>query len=101
MRFDVKPDGSVGNGKVFADVTSQTEEGAPDGMKVDAKGNVYATGPGGIWVFTPEGKHLGTIKPSEVPANCNWGDDGRTLYMTARTGLYRIRLSVEGKKTLY
>jgi gluconolactonase len=68
---------------------------------VDAKGNVYASGPGGIWVFTPDGKHLGTIKPTEVPANCNWGDDGRSLYMTARTGLYRIKLSVEGKKALY
>jgi gluconolactonase len=101
MRYDVKPDGTVANGKVFADVTQQTEEGLPDGMKVDAKGNVYGTGPGGIWVFSPEGKHLGTIKPTEVPANCNWGDDGRSLYMTARTGLYRIKLSVEGKKALY
>ena len=101
MRYDVKPDGTVANGKVFADVTQQTEEGLPDGMKVDAKGNVFATGPGGIWVFSPEGKHLGTIKPTEVPANCNWGDDGRSLYMTARTGLYRIKLSVEGEKALY
>lgn len=101
MRYDVKPDGSLANGKVFADVTQQTEEGLPDGMKVDAHGNVYASGPGGIWIFTPEGKHLGTIKPTETPANCNWGDDGRSLYMTARTGLYRIKLSVEGKKPLY
>ena len=101
MRYDVKPDGSLANGKVFADVTQQTDEGLPDGMKVDAHGNVYASGPGGIWIFTPEGKHLGTIKPTETPANCNWGDDGRSLYMTARTGLYRIKLSVEGKKPLY
>jgi gluconolactonase len=72
-----------------------------DGLKVDAKGNVYATGPGGIWVFSPAGKHLGTIKPPETPANCNWGDDGKSLYITARTGLYRIRLPVPGEQALY
>jgi gluconolactonase len=101
MRYDVAADGSVSNGKVFADVTQQTENGLPDGMKVDAQGNVYATGPGGIWIFSPEGRHLGTIKPPETPANCNWGDDGRTLYMTAQTSLYRIRLAAAGKKALY
>jgi gluconolactonase len=101
MRYDVQPDGTLKNGKVFFDVTAQTEEGLPDGMKVDAQGNLFCTGPGGIWVFSPDGKHLGTIKPTEVPANCNWGDDGKTLYMTARTGLYRIKLPVAGKKALY
>jgi gluconolactonase len=101
MRYDVKPDGTLANGKVFADATQQTEPGLPDGMKVDAKGNLYASGPGGIWILSPEGKHLGTIKPPETPANCNWGDDGRSLYITAQTGLYRIKLSVEGKKALY
>jgi gluconolactonase len=66
-------------------------------MKVDQRGNVYATGPGGVWIFSPSGKHLGTIKPPEVPANCNWGDaDGKTLYMTARTGVYRVRLKIPG-----
>jgi sugar lactone lactonase YvrE len=65
-------------------------------MKVDQKGNVYGTGPGGIWIFSAEGKHLGTLKVAEIPANCNWGDDGRTLYITARTGLYRIRLKIPG-----
>ena len=66
-------------------------------MKVDAAGNVYATGPGGIWVISPQGKHLGTIMPSEIPANCAFGDaDGKTLYMTARTGLYRIKLNIAG-----
>jgi gluconolactonase len=59
-------------------------------------GNLYGTGPGGVWIFSPEGKHLGTIQPEEVPANVGWGDDGKTLYMTARTGLYRIRLNGEG-----
>ena len=101
MRYDVRPDGTVANGKVFYDVTAQTEAGLPDGMKVDANGNVYATGPGGVWIFSPDGKHLGTIKPAETPANCGWGDDGKTLYMTAQTGLYRIKLSAEGKKALY
>lgn len=100
MRYNVQPNGTLANGKVFADVTSETAEGLPDGMKVDAKGNVFATGPGGVWIFSPEGKHLGTIKPAEVPANCAWGD-GRSLYMTARTSLYRIKLSTEGKKALY
>jgi len=97
MRYDVKADGTVTNGQVFFDVTSSTEDGLPDGMKVDQQGNVYGTGPGGIWIISPAGKHLGTIKPPEVPANCAWGDaDGKTLYMTARTGLYRIRLKVAG-----
>jgi len=101
MSFDVKPDGALANGKVFFDVTKETDDGLPDGMKVDAQGNLYCTGPGGIWVFSPGGKHLGTIKPPETPANCNWGDDGKTLYITARTGLYRIKLAVAGEKALY
>ncbi len=97
MRYEVKSDGTLGPGKVFFDATASKEGGAPDGMKIDRKGNVYGTGPGGVWVFSPQGKHLGTIKTPEIPANCNWGDaDGKTLYMTARTGLYRIRLSIPG-----
>ncbi len=97
MVYDVKPDGALSNGKVFYDVTKETADGMPDGMKLDTTGNVYGTGPGGIWVFSPQGKHLGTIAPPETPANCHWGDaDGATLYMTARTGLYRIKLSVKG-----
>jgi len=101
MRYDVAADGTVSNGRIFADVTAETEGGLPDGMKVDSQGNVYATGPGGVWVFSPEGKHLGTIKPLEIPANCNWGDDGTSLYMTARASVYRIKLAVAGKKALY
>ena len=101
MRYDVSTDGTVSTGTVFADVTAEKEDGLPDGMKVDSLGNVYATGPGGVWVFSPDGKHLGTIKPPETPANCGWGDDGKTLYMTARTGLYRIKLSVPGQKLVY
>ncbi len=101
MAYDVKPDGTVANGRVFADVTAEKDPGLPDGMKVDSQGNVYGTGPGGIWVFSPAGKHLGTIKPGETPANCNWGDDGKTLYITAETGLYRIKMLVAGEKALY
>jgi len=101
MRYDVAADGTVSKGRVFADVTAEKEDGNPDGMKVDSLGNVYGSGPGGVWVFSPEGKHLGTIKPPETPANCNWGDDGKTLYITARTGVYRIKLAVAGEKPLY
>jgi gluconolactonase len=101
MQYDVQPDGTVSNGRVFFDVTSEKEDGLPDGMKLDIKGNLYCAGPGGICVFSPEGKHLGTIKPPETPANCNWGDDGKTLYITARTGLYRIRLAAQGQRPLY
>ena len=102
MRYDVQPDGSVRNGKIFYDATSEKEAGLPDGMKVDSRGNLYCSGPGGLWIFSPEGKHLGTIKPGETPANCAWGDaDHKTLYITAETSVYRVKLSVEGEKALY
>jgi gluconolactonase len=95
--YEVAQDGSLSNGRVFFDATQEKEDGLPDGMKVDTKGNLYCTGPGGIWIFSPQGKHLGTIKPPEVPANCHWGDDNaKTLYITARTGFYRLRLNVPG-----
>lgn len=97
MRYEVKGDGTLGKGEVYFDVTSQQAEGLPDGLKVDKLGNIWATGPGGVWIFSPEGKHLGTVAPTEVPANCHWGgEDGKTLYMTARKGLYRITTNVEG-----
>ena len=83
--------------RVFYDVSDQLATGVPDGMTVDLAGNLFATGPGGVWIFAPDGTHLGTIQPDEVPANVAWGDDGYTLYMTARTGLYRIRLNTEGR----
>ena len=101
MRFDVNADGTVRNGRVFADVSAEPEEGLPDGMKIDSLGNIWATGPGGIWVFTPAGQHIATIKPPEQPANCAWGEDGKTLFMTANTGLYRLRTSVQGQKLVY
>jgi len=93
MRYDVAADGLLSNGRVLADLTSKVD-GLADGLKVDAKGNIYTSGPGGVWVLSPDGKHLGTIQPPEVPANCGWGDDGKTLYMTAVTGVYRVRTLV-------
>lgn len=100
MRYPVRPDGSLGEGTVFVDATtSHPGEQAWDGVKVDRDGNVYAAGPGGVWIIAPDGTHLGTIAPPETPANLAWGDaDGRTLYLTARTGLYRIRLSIPGMR---
>lgn len=96
-RFDVQPDGSLANKKLLIDMSSAKEEGVPDGLKIDQKGNLYGAGPGGIWVLTPEGKHLGTIRPAENPANLAWGDaDGKALYFTAVTGLYRLKLNVAG-----
>jgi gluconolactonase len=98
IQYDVNPDGTVRNGRVFYDIT-RTEPGdeAWDGIKVDRMGNVYAAGPRGIYVLSPEGKLLGLITPPEHVANFAWGDaDLRTLYITASTGLYRIRLDVPG-----
>jgi len=97
MAYDVTEDGSLSRGRVFFDAAQEKEDGLPDGMKVDTRGNLYCSGPGGVWIFSPQGKHLGTVKPPEVPANCHWGDsDAKTLYMTARTGFYRLRLNVPG-----
>jgi len=96
MRYDVQKDGSVANGKVFCDATSDTADGLPDGMKLDQKGNIYSAAPGGVYIISPEGKHLGTVKMPEKTANLNWGGDGRTLYITASTSLYRIRLKIPG-----
>jgi gluconolactonase len=91
----------VSNGRVFFDTTSHADPGLPDGLKIDVLGNIWATGPSAVFVFSPAGTHLGTIKPPEDPANCGWGDDGRTLYITAETGLYRIKTSVMGQKLVY
>ena len=99
MRYDVKPDGTLANGRVFFDMTSAPGEDAIDGLKVDRQGNVYVSGPGGLWILSPTGKHLGTIVGPEHPHNLAWGGaDGKTLYLTAQTGLYRIRLSVAGTR---
>ncbi|MCI0612992.1 SMP-30/gluconolactonase/LRE family protein [bacterium] len=97
MRYEVSADGSLKNGSVFFDMTNAEGEDAIDGVKVDQKGNLYVSGPGGLWILSPEGKHLGTIKAPMHPHNFAWGDeDGKTLYLCARSGLYRIRLDIPG-----
>ena len=97
MRYEVRPDGRLDAGRVFFDMTGAPGDDAIDGIKVDQRGNLYVSGPGGLWILSSEGKHLGTLKAPEHPHNMAWGDDdGRTLYLTAQTGLYRIRLSVAG-----
>jgi gluconolactonase len=97
MRYRVKEDGSLTDAKLFHDATSDPRPGAPDGMKVDRLGNVYSTGPGGVWVFSPEGKALGTILVPEVASNVNWGGaDRKTLYITASSSIYRVTLKVPG-----
>jgi gluconolactonase len=97
FRFDVGADDMVTNRQVFVDMAADKRPGTPDGMKVDERGNLYTTGPAGIWIVSPAGKHLGILTFPEAPANLAFGDaDGKTLYVTARTSLYRIRLNVPG-----
>jgi gluconolactonase len=96
MRYDVAADGSLTNGRVFFDMTGAPGDDAIDGVKVDRLGNLYVSGPGGLWILSPAGTHLGTIVTPEHPHNFAWGDDGRSLYLTARSTLYRIRLQVSG-----
>ncbi len=93
MRYAVRADGTLDQGEVFYDVTEYTGRlpGNPDGFKVDERGNLFATGPGGVWVFSPEGKALGRIETGERTANCAWGDDGSTLYITAHMLVLRIQ----------
>jgi gluconolactonase len=98
MAFPVEADGTLGKGRVLLDVTDSVivRPGLPDGLAVDVDGNLFATRPGGVYVISPEGKHLGTIVTGEATANCAFGDDGRTLYITADTYLMRVRLTTTG-----
>jgi gluconolactonase len=99
MVYDVLPDGTIANGKVFFDATAWVKEkrpGLPDGMKIDKDGNIFATGPGGVQVFSPEGKHLGTFDTGVPTSNVAWGEDGSTLYITANTALLRVKLNTKG-----
>jgi gluconolactonase len=97
MRYDVAVDGSLSAGKVFFDMTNAPGEDAIDGVKVDQAGNVYVSGPGGLWIISPGGKHLGTIVAPRHPHNMAWGDaDGKSLYLCARDRLYRMRLNIAG-----
>lgn len=97
MRYDVRNDGTLENGRVFFDMTSASGADAIDGVKVDRRGNVYVSGPGGLWILSPGGEHLGTIAGPELPHNMAWGGpDGQTLFLTAERGLYRVRLKIPG-----
>lgn len=99
-KFPVKDDGSLGEPTVFFDATELVKagrRGGLDGMKVDEKGNLFATGPGGVLVLSPEGKHLGTIVTGDLVANCAFGDDGSILYMTSNHQLCRVKLKTKGK----
>ena len=97
MRYEVQPDGTLKNSKLFFDMTKAPGEDACDGMKIDKAGNLYVSGPGGLWILSPQGKHLGTIIGPKHPHNFTWGDDnGKTLYMCARSGLYRMKFNIEG-----
>lgn len=94
--FDVTPEGDFTDGRLFADM-AHSEAGGPDGLKVDTRGNIYCTGAAGVWVFTPEGRHLGIIHTPERPANCAFGDvDWCSLFITAQRSVYRVRVQVPG-----
>jgi gluconolactonase len=97
MRYEVAADGNLSNGKLFFDMTSAPGEDAIDGVKTDRQGNVYVSGPGGIWIISAEGQHLGTIVAPKHAHNFAWGDeDGKTLYIAARSTLYKMRLNIAG-----
>jgi len=97
MRYKVQPDGTVAEPTLIADVSDDPRDGAPDGMKVDQKGNIYSTGPGGIWIFSPALEHIGTIDIPERTGNLNWGgQDGKTLYIMASNNVYSLRLKIAG-----
>jgi gluconolactonase len=97
LRYDVQPDDTITNAQAFIDMSLDKAPGGPDGMKVDQKGNVYCTGPGGFWIMSAEGKHLATVLTPEVVANLAFGGaDGKTLFLMGRTSLYQIHLKVAG-----
>lgn len=97
--FPVKKDGTLGKGKVFFDVTKVVgkKPGLPDGLRVDQAGNLFATGPGGVLVFAPDGTHLGTFDTGVPTANCAFGEDGTVLYITSNHDLVRVKLTTKGK----
>jgi len=95
--YDVTADGSLANGRIFGDEKGEKHEGVPDGIKVDKNGNLFVTGPKGIWVWDPQGHHLGTIVLPEQPANLTWGGkDYQTLYFTATTSVYALKMKTQG-----
>jgi len=101
FQYIVDQDGNVSDKSLFFDASHLKDEGSADGIKLDKKGNCYFTGPGGVLIINSKGEHLGTIRPPEIPANIGWGGkDGKTLYMTCRTGLYAIDLKIAGVRTM-
>lgn len=100
LRFDMMPDGGGTNETVFVDMSGDTADGVPDGIKVDVRGNVYCTGPGGVWIMTPTGRHIGTILTPERATNFTFGgEDGKSLYIEGSTTLSRITLKIRGLKS--
>jgi gluconolactonase len=96
-RYDVMPDGTLANGKLLIDLKDAPGRGITDGMRVDTKGNIYVTGPGGVWIVSSEGKHLGTIVAPEQSTNMGFGDaDKKTLYIAARSSIYKVRVLTPG-----
>lgn len=93
--FDVRADGTLSNSRILLDLASE-DPGVPDGLKVDRQGNVFCTGPGGVWVCRPSGELLGRIIVPELPANLAWGEDGSVLFFTARTSVYRLQTTTRG-----
>jgi gluconolactonase len=99
MRYSVKADGSVAEPKLLFDASSDKRDGAPDGMKVDNNGDLYSAGPGGVWIISSAGKHIGTIDMPEKVGNLAWGgEDMKTLYIAASSSIYRMRLSATGQE---
>ena len=97
MRYPVQPDGTLGSGSKFLDASSDTRTGAPDGMKIDVLGNIYSTGPGGIWIISPSGKHLGTLRLPNSTGNLAWGGpDGQTMFVTSSGEVLSLRAKVSG-----
>ena len=95
--YDVAADGSLTHGRIFGEEPGQKDDGVPDGIKVDQNGNLFVTGPKGIWLWSPDGTHLGTIAMPEQPANLTWGGaDLSTLYITATTSVYRLQTATHG-----
>jgi gluconolactonase len=93
--FDVRPDGTLTNSRILLDMASD-DPGVPDGLKVDQRGHVFCTGPGGVWVCRPTGELLGRLLLPEIPANLGWGEDGSVLFFTARTSVYRLPTLTRG-----
>ncbi len=97
MRYPVNSNGMLASGEIFYDMTGASGDDGVYGIKVDQEGNLYICGPGGVWILSPEGHVLGMIQGPEIPHNLAWGDqDAQTLYMTAMTGIYRMRLNIPG-----